>query len=61
MPDELRFSTLEMSGQADLIIEDDGYKYISDSDAHNLISIAEKVNFLDLCEISVSEIINKLK
>ena len=50
-----------MSGRADLMIEDDGYKYISDSDAHNLISIAEKVNFLEVDEISVEEIIKNLK
>ena len=61
VPDELNFSTLEMSGRADLMIEDDWYKYISDSDAHNLISIAEKVNFLEVDEISVEEIIKKLK
>ncbi len=61
VPDELNFSTLEMSGRTDLLIEDDGYKYISDSDAHNLISIAEKVNFLDIDKVSVEEIIKKLK
>ena len=61
VPDELKFSTLEMSGKADVMIEDDGYKYISDSDAHNLVNIAEKVNFLEVDEISVSEIIKKLK
>lgn len=61
VPDELEFSTLEMSGEADFMIEDDGYKYISDSDAHYLVNIAEKVNFLEVNEISVAEIIKKLK
>ena len=61
VPDELRFSTLEMSGRASIMIEDDGYKYISDSDAHNLVNIAEKVNFLEVEEISVEEIIKFLK
>ncbi len=61
VPDELGFSTLEVSGEADILFEDDPYKYITDSDAHNLISISEKVNYLELEEISVSEIIKKLK
>ena len=61
VPDELEFSTLEMSGEADFMIEDDGYKYISDSDAHYLVNIAEKVNFLEVNEISVAEITKKLK
>ena len=61
VPDDLCFSTLEMSGRASLLIEDDGYKYIADSDAHTLVNISEKVNFLELEEISVEEIIKKLK
>ncbi len=61
VPDELGFSTLEVSGSADILVEDDPYKYITDSDAHNLVSISEKVNFLDVNEISVEEIIKKLK
>ncbi len=61
VPDELGFSTLEVSGAADLMVEDDLYKYITDSDAHTLVKISEKVNFLEVNEISVSEILKKLK
>ena len=61
VPDELGFSTLEVSGQADIMLEDDMYKYISDSDAHNLVNISEKVNFLEIDEISVGEILKNLK
>ncbi len=61
VPDELKFSTLEMSGRANLLIEDDGYKYISDSDAHNLVSISEKVNCIEVDAITVDEILKKLR
>ena len=61
VPDEMGFTTLEMSGEADILIENEKYKYISDSDAHTLVNIAEKVNFLEVDEISPEEIIKKLK
>lgn len=61
VPDELSFSTLEVSGKADVLFDNDPYKYITDSDAHILVSISEKVNFLEVEEISVGEIIKKLK
>ncbi len=61
IPDELGFTVLEVSGNADLMIEDEKYKYISDSDAHNLVQISEKVNFLELNEVTPEEIIKKLR
>ena len=61
VPDYLNFSTLELSRSAADYKKDGNYKYISDSDAHTLTDISEKVNFLDVEEVTPVEIIKKLK
>lgn len=61
VPPHLSFSALELSSKAQDFQKEERYKYISDSDAHILTDISEKVNFLELDEISVGEIIKKLK
>ena len=37
------------------------YKYITDSDAHLLTDISEKINFLEVDELTPAEIIKNLK
>lgn len=61
VPDYLGFSTLELSRKAADYEKNGEYRYISDSDAHVLTDISEKVNFLELDEITPAEIIKKLK
>ena len=61
VPAYLNFSTLELSRSAADYEKDGNYKYISDSDAHTLTDISEKVNFLDVEEVTPVEIIKKLK
>ncbi len=61
IPESLGFNTLET---VDKVTEEHmkkRYKYITNSDAHYLTDISEKVNFLELEELSVKEIINYLK
>lgn len=60
VPDDLSFSTLELSNKADGYKREEKYKYISNSDAHYLTDISEKINFLETEEISVKEILKKL-
>lgn len=59
VPPEYEFSTLELSGNVEFYAKQ--YKYITDSDAHYLTDISEKVNFLEIDEITVEEILKKLK
>ncbi len=61
VPEYLEFSTLELSRHGGDYEKNEKYKYISDSDAHTLTDISEKVNFLELKEISAVEIIKNLK
>ena len=61
VPDYLEFSTLELSRHATEWKKEEKYKYISDSDAHLLTDISEKVNFLEVDEITPAEIIKILK
>ncbi len=61
VPKECAFTALELSGNAELYERDPKYKYIKDSDAHILTNISEKVNFLEVNEITVDEILKKLK
>lgn len=61
VPEELSFSALELSRKAGDYEKDGKYKYISDSDAHILTDISEKVNFLELNEISAEEILKILR
>lgn len=61
VPDYLNFSTLELSHNAADCESDKRYKYITDSDAHILTDISERTNFLELEEITVEEILKKLK
>ena len=61
VPEYLGFSTLELSKTAKDTDRISGYKYISDTDAHILTDISEKINFLELDEITPAEIIKKLK
>ena len=61
VPEELSFSALELSRKAEDYEKDGKYKYISDSDAHILTDISEKVNFLELNEISAEEILKILR
>ncbi len=61
VPDEMGFSTLELSRKAGDCEKDGKYKYVSDSDAHILTDISEKINFFELSEITAEEILNILK
>ena len=61
VPEYLGFSTLELSRHGADYEKNGEYKYISDSDAHILTDISEKVKFLELEEVSPVEIIKKLK
>ena len=61
VPDYLEFSTLELSRYVSEWDKEEKYKYISDSDAHLLTDISEKMNYLELDEITPDEIIKKLK
>lgn len=61
VPEYLGFSTLELSQTALDNQRVPGYKYISDTDAHILTDISEKINFLEMEEITPAEIIKKLK
>lgn len=61
VPEELNFKTLELSDSADdNFLKNEKYNYISDSDAHNLISISEKIHYMELEEKTVEEILKKL-
>ena len=61
VPEELMFTTLELSNFADeSFLKDEKYNYISDSDAHNLVSISEKTHYMELEGKSVGEILKKL-
>ncbi len=61
VPEYLDFQTLELSRRAKDFEKDGKYKYITDSDAHILTDIAEKSSFLEVNEISVDEILKKLR
>lgn len=61
VPDNMNFSTLELSDTAGDRKKDAKYKYITNSDAHTLTDISEKVNFLEVEEINIQEILKKLK
>ena len=61
VPDNMNFSTLELSGTAGNRKKDAKYKYITNSDAHTLTDISEKVNFIEVEEINIEEILKKLK
>lgn len=62
VPEYLNFKTVEFSKTAQI---SDFYKKkytcITDSDAHYLTDISEKVNYLELCEKNLSEILKKLR
>ena len=57
----MNFSTLELSDTAGDRKKDAKYKYITNSDAHTLTDISQKVNFLEVEEINIQEILKKLK
>jgi len=61
VPDYLGFSTLELSKTATEENKQGNYKYITDSDAHLLTDISEKINFLEVNELTPAEIIKILK
>ena len=61
VPDNMNFSTLELSDTAGDRKKDAKYKYITNSDAHTLTDISQKVNFLEVEEINIQEILKKLK
>lgn len=61
VPEYLNFSALELSPTAQDYKRDTRYKYITNSDAHILTNISEKTNFLELEEVTVEKILNKLK
>lgn len=61
VPKDLSFRALELSKNATDFEKDAQYKYISDSDAHNLTDIAEKSSFLEVEEITIGEILKKLR
>ena len=62
VPKELCFSALELSRKASPDFPtDNSYKYIKDSDAHRLTDISEKVNYIELEEKSIEEILKKLR
>ena len=61
VPEELDFKTLELSNSAcDSFLKSEKYNYIYDSDAHNLISISEKIHYMELEEKTVENILKKL-
>ena len=61
VPEHLDFSTLELSRHAADYEKGGMYNYISDSDAYLLTDIAEKVNFLEVNDITSAERIKKVK
>lgn len=61
VPEEMNFSALELSSKAGAYEKEDKYNYITSSDAHILTDISEKINFLELSEISAQEILKKLR
>ena len=61
VPDNMNFSTLELSDTAGDRKKDAKYKYITNRDAHTLTDISQKVNFLEVEEINIHEILKKLK
>lgn len=61
VPKGLSFRALELSKNATDFEKDAQYKYISDSDAHNLTDIAEKSSFLEVEEITIGEILKNLR
>ena len=61
VPEELGFTTLETADKKTAEEGDKDYKYVTNSDAHYLTDISEKVNFLEVENISIEEIINILK
>ena len=61
VPENIGFTTLETADKKTAENGDKRYRYITNSDAHYLTDISEKVNFIEVDEISIGEIINKLK
>ncbi len=61
IPESIGFTTLETADKITAENADKKYKYITNSDAHYLTDISEKTNYLEVEEISVEEILNKLK
>ncbi|MCX7951287.1 MAG: phosphoesterase, partial [Clostridiales bacterium] len=67
IPDYLDIKTLEYANYdkinkcIKLGLIKDNYRLIKNSDSHNLWSISEKENYLDVDEISVENILNLLK
>ena len=62
VPDYLNFKTVELSNHAPKDYpREEKYVYIADSDAHYLTDISEKVNYLELKDKKLEEIIEKLR
>ncbi len=62
VPDYLNFKTVELSNHAPKDYpREEKFTYISDSDAHYLADISEKINCLELKDKNLEEIIEKLR
>lgn len=61
VPEVAGFSTLELSDKAVSYEKEERYTYITNSDAHQLTNISEKMNFLELSEVTIDEILNKMR
>lgn len=62
VPDYLNFKAVELSNSAPQDYpREEKYTYIADSDAHYLTDISEKINYLELEDKNLEEIIEKLR
>ena len=62
VPEYLEFKTVEFSKNAQNVdLYKEKYNCITDSDAHYLTDISENVNYLELSEKNLSEILKKLR
>lgn len=61
VPEEMNFSALELSAKAGAYEKENKYNYVTNSDAHILTDISEKINFLELSEISAQELLKNLR
>lgn len=62
VPKELGFTTLELSSKvSEDYPREENYFYITNSDAHYLTDISEKINSIELSERTIDELLRKLK
>ena len=61
VPDYLNFKTVELSKNSTSFPREEKYTYITDSDAHYLTDISENVNYIELSDKNLSELLKKLE